>query len=142
MLANPDRPWSIGPMGHALHAQMIYHERMFNEAPLPAVPLTAAVPMPTKPKSGDLTVNPSEAECGARPEMTIDQLQNTSADPLLPSDASHQTAGEESDGCVESIPGGAGNPPTRVASKDAPNTLAPTPPSDDGVKNQGPTLRR
>jgi hypothetical protein len=142
MLANPDRPWSIGPMGHALHAQMIYHERMFNESPLPAVPLTAAVPMPTKPKSGDLSVNPSEPECEKRPEMTIEQLQNTSVNPLLPSDASHQTAGEESDGCVESIPGTAGNPPTRMANKEAPSTLAPAPPTDDGEKKPGPTLRR
>jgi hypothetical protein len=142
MLANPDRPWSIGPMGHALHAQVIYHERMFNDTPLPAEPLTAAVPMPTKPKSGDLSINPGEPECEARPEMTIEQLQNTSAHPLLPSDASHQTAGEESDGCVESIPGAAGNPPTRTASKDPPSALAPTPPSDDGGKKQSPTLRR
>jgi len=143
MLANPDRPWSIGPMGHALHAQMLYHERMFNEAPLPAVPLTAAVPMPTKAKSGDLAANSSESECGARPEMTIEQLQNTSANPLLPSDASHQTASEESDGCVESIPGAAENPPTRTASKDPrSSSLAPTPPGDDGAKKAGPTLRR
>jgi hypothetical protein len=115
---------------------------MFNEAVLPDVPLTAAVPMPTKPKSGDLSVNPSEPECEGRPEMTIEQLQNTSANPHLPSDASHQTAGEESDGCVESIPGAAGNPPARTASKDTQSSLAPAPPSDDANKKQGPTLRR
>ncbi|HEY2759880.1 MAG TPA: hypothetical protein VGI75_04035, partial [Pirellulales bacterium] len=48
MLYNPERAWSIGPMGHALHAQMIYHERMFNQPALPGTTLTAAVPMPVK----------------------------------------------------------------------------------------------
>src|SRR5262249_28755080 len=43
LLANPDRAWSIGPEGHALHALVIYHQRMFTQPTFPSAPLTAAV---------------------------------------------------------------------------------------------------
>ena len=29
----PNRPWSIGPLGHALHALVIYEQRVFGAAP-------------------------------------------------------------------------------------------------------------
>jgi hypothetical protein len=35
LVENPERPWSIGPLGHALHAVVMYDERVF-AAPPPA----------------------------------------------------------------------------------------------------------
>jgi hypothetical protein len=45
-LANePNRPWSIGPLGHALHALVMYDERVFGNRPAaPADSLAAELP--------------------------------------------------------------------------------------------------
>ena len=33
LLENPNQRWSIGPLGHGLHALAIYDERVFGGAP-------------------------------------------------------------------------------------------------------------
>jgi hypothetical protein len=33
LASEPNRPWSIGPLGHALHALVIYEQRVFGAAP-------------------------------------------------------------------------------------------------------------
>lgn len=35
LAAQPDRAWSIGPLGHGLHALALYDERMFQQSPPP-----------------------------------------------------------------------------------------------------------
>jgi hypothetical protein len=39
LLDEPNRPWSIGPLGHALHALVMYDERMFQSAAEPSATL-------------------------------------------------------------------------------------------------------
>ncbi len=40
MLANDRRTWEIGPLGHALHALLLYEQRVFKDVvPLPSTPL-------------------------------------------------------------------------------------------------------
>ena len=39
LLNEPNRPWSIGPLGHALHALVMYDERVFQSAPEPPATL-------------------------------------------------------------------------------------------------------
>ncbi len=106
LMSNPDRAWSIGPLGHALHSLMIYHERMYNEPALPSVSLTAAAPLKTKAKPVATLANPPEPDCEGRTTAagTVStRIEETSSK----GDASDQKAGpteeERSDGCVESV---------------------------------------
>ncbi|MEX2142682.1 MAG: hypothetical protein WD894_25735 [Pirellulales bacterium] len=42
LAAEPNRPWSIGPLGHALHALVMYDERVFGNRPAPPANSLAA----------------------------------------------------------------------------------------------------
>jgi hypothetical protein len=111
LASNPDRAWSIGPLGHALHALMIYHERLYNEPALPAVSLTAAVPLKTKPKPVVSITNPPEPDCEGRTTAVTSTPPARIEDVSAKRDAGDKgsdvrigpTDEEKSDGCVESI---------------------------------------
>jgi hypothetical protein len=105
LASNPDRAWSIGPLGHALHALMIYHERMFNEPALPAVSLTAAVPLKAAPKPVVSITSPPEPDCegGLGSGAGAARAQETSAKGDAVKVKTGPTDEERSDGCVESI---------------------------------------
>jgi hypothetical protein len=71
LLNNPDRTWSIGPLGHSLHALMIYHQRVYRDVPLPAESVAGqSYKAPVKVAS---VQNPPEPSCekdnGTAPEM-------------------------------------------------------------------------
>ncbi len=71
LLDHPDRAWSVGPLGHGLHALMIYHQRVYKEAPLPTESVAGQTyKMPVKMAS---VQNPPEPACeqenGTLPEM-------------------------------------------------------------------------
>ncbi|HEY2826962.1 MAG TPA: hypothetical protein VGJ04_05120 [Pirellulales bacterium] len=109
LLANPDRAWSVGPLGHALHALVIYHERLYNEPALPSVPQTAAVPLKTKaPTISDLS--PPEPECEFNANGSVSQLQRTADGPKAtlmadePRTATAKEVADRSDGCTDAIP--------------------------------------
>ncbi len=71
LVDNPDRSWSIGPMGHGLHALMIYHQRMYKDLPLPTETV-AGQPYKAPVKVASVQ-NPPEPACeqenGTLPEM-------------------------------------------------------------------------
>ena len=74
---NPDKAWSIGPMGHGLHSLMIYHQRMFKEAPLPTE--TVAGQTYNAPVKTASTLNPPEPAC--EQETTTDkQIESAKAE--------------------------------------------------------------
>jgi hypothetical protein len=96
LLAEPDRSWSIGPWGHGLHALMIYHQRMFNEPPLPPTDLVKNEPLKTRAKQASTNNNPPEPAC----EHCLDSF------PLkLNSASAGKKPGEQADGCVDSVTG-------------------------------------
>jgi hypothetical protein len=111
LASNPDKSWSIGPLGHALHSLMIYNERVFTEPSLPVVPLTAGQPLRTAARPVASAKNPPEPDCEGG-------LHSTGGDRYVPVgggdvDLPRQldkagkpvgpTEEERSDGCVESI---------------------------------------
>ncbi|HEY2881920.1 MAG TPA: hypothetical protein VGJ15_05790 [Pirellulales bacterium] len=122
MLANPDKAWSIGPLGHALHAQMVYHERMFNEPALPstsspnsappttAAPLTAAATAPTKSKTAVALPMPPAPQIEGRGDKTMSQLQKATAVPSIDASSKNKAkksdSGANTDGCDDSIANG------------------------------------
>ena len=111
LLANPDKAWSVGPLGHALHSLMIYHERLYNEPALPAVSQTAAVPLKTKAASIS-AISPPEPECDNSLNLDISQLARVADAPKVAGTASaHATESstakeiaDRSDGCTDAIP--------------------------------------
>ncbi|MCC7087482.1 MAG: hypothetical protein IT427_20960 [Pirellulales bacterium] len=97
MLAEPDRSWSIGPWGHALHALLIYHDRLFNQAALPPVELAKrGAPLKTAVKPATTSSIPPEPSC----DRCVDSLP---ANKMKPVAAAERKAGEKSDGCVDSV---------------------------------------
>jgi hypothetical protein len=80
LLANPDKKWSIGPLGHALHSLVIYHERMFTEPALPPVSQTAGEPVKTKPRSIS-ALTPPNPVLESNGNSTISQLQHAAEKP-------------------------------------------------------------
>jgi hypothetical protein len=110
LLANPDRAWSVGPLGHALHALVIYHERLYNEPALPAVSQTAAVPLKTKAESIS-AISPPTPECD-NGNPSISHLQRTAetskpdktADGDQPNGPTTKEIADQADGCTDSIP--------------------------------------
>jgi hypothetical protein len=111
LAANPDHAWSVGPLGHALHSLMIYHERMYNEPALPAVSQTAAEPLKTKAVSIS-AFSPPEPECDNGGNLSVSQLQraaeapkqNTEAAAAAPKTATAKELADQSDGCTDAIP--------------------------------------
>jgi hypothetical protein len=112
LMSNPDKAWSIGPLGHALHALMIYNDRVYTEPSLPVVPLTAGQPLKTLARPVASTKNPPEPECdggmrsggtgsyeptGSSGELEFPRQVDKNGKQIGPTEA------ERSDGCVESI---------------------------------------
>jgi hypothetical protein len=75
LLANPDRAWSIGPLGHALHALIVYHQRLYNEAALPPLPIAQAEPLKTKATAAASAFEPANPASDADGSMTMSRLQ-------------------------------------------------------------------
>ena len=100
-------------MGHALHSLVIYHQRMFTQPTFPAAPLTAAVPMPVKAKTQSLSPNPREPECDVQDEFAMPRLP-TIMEKEAAGEVSKSDAGDNSDGCTDSIANGK----VRVAMRD------------------------
>jgi hypothetical protein len=132
LLANPDHAWSVGPLGHALHSLVIYHERLYNEPALPAVSQTAAEPLKTKPVSIS-ALSPPEPECD-NGNISISQLQRASEAPkqAKPTDVHQPMASaskeiaDQSDGCTDAIPAIAARASDlRVALRDIISAIAP-----------------
>ncbi len=137
LLANPNHAWSIGPLGHALHSLVIFHQRMYKEPPLAPTSDIAAEPLRTKPRITGTDLMPPEPECEARGEMTIEQLQRAAAEAAA-AHPDHTAAAEkvtdQTDGCVESIPTRtAATPEMKTAMK--PSAAPAVPKSDDSTKD-------
>ncbi len=94
LLAEPNRSWSIGPWGHGLHALMIYHERMFTEAPLPPIEVVKSEPLKTAAKPAASSSNPPEPAC----DHCVDSMPASKLKPVAV-----KKPGEQSDGCVDSV---------------------------------------
>lgn len=71
-------------MGHGLHALMIYHQRVYQDAPLPEVPLAGSPAKVRVAATFSSALNPPEPEC----EQRADSM-------------SLRRMAEESDNCVE-----------------------------------------
>ncbi len=129
---NPNKAWSIGPLGHGLHALVIYHQRMYKEPTLPQMSIAAVEPLKTAAKTASVA-NPPEPVCEYR-DRVIDRSMVErllpAADAKAAAKATVRTA-EQGDGCVESIPATG----IRVAMKPSD---APLPPADSSIV--GPAL--
>ena len=79
LLANPNHTWSIGPLGHALHSLVIFHQRLYKEPTFAPKSELAAEPLRTKVRTTGTDLMPPEPECEARIDMTIEQLQRAAA---------------------------------------------------------------
>ncbi len=133
LLANPDHAWSIGPLGHALHSLMIYHERLYNEPALPAVSQTAAEPLKTKPVSIS-ALSPPGPECD-NGFLNISQLQRAAEAPksvktsealATPPAATAKEIADRADGCTDAIPPTAAIPSgLKVALRDIISAIVP-----------------
>ena len=75
LLANPNHTWSIGPLGHALHSLVIFHQRLYKDPTFAPKSELAAEPLRTKVRTTGTDLMPPEPECEARIDMTIEQLQ-------------------------------------------------------------------
>jgi hypothetical protein len=89
LIEHPDKSWSIGPLGHGLHALMIYHQRTFTDAPLPAISV-AGEPMKATPKVAT-SLNPPEPSCEELGDKPVNE-------------APSKATAEQGDGCVEAVP--------------------------------------
>jgi hypothetical protein len=132
LLANPDRAWSVGPLGHALHSLMIYHERLYNEPALPAVSQTAAQPLKTKAESISAITPPEPKSDNGN--LNISQLQGAAespkqdktADGRQPKDAAAKEMADQSDGCTDFIPPVASRESSlRLALRDVISAISP-----------------
>jgi hypothetical protein len=139
LMANPNRAWSIGPLGHALHSLVIFHQRLYKDPTFTPNSAIAAEPLRTKVRTTGTDLMPPEPECEARIEMTIEQLQRAAAKAAAVH-ADHTAASDKaatvSDGCEDSIP-----PPSiaDAALKTAmkPSSAPAVPKSDDSTKDAG-----
>ncbi|MDZ4820371.1 MAG: hypothetical protein SGJ20_15505 [Planctomycetota bacterium] len=68
---NPDRVWSIGPLGHALHALMMYDERVFQKPRQPA-----ALAKDDAPKPSTAPEVPGESEPEGLPENSATDVSS------------------------------------------------------------------
>jgi len=136
---NSEKSWSIGPLGHALHTLMVYHERMYNQPALPPLPLTAAAPTNASANA------PAPSLLPIQPPPTIDkhddanrtlpQLQRTAQQPMLlppadkpsaPKELTSKELADQSDGCTDAVPSMAAHLSTlRLAMRDIISALAP-----------------
>lgn len=93
---NSQRSWSIGPLGHGLHALMIYHERLYTQPALPAVQVAASEPLRTAARPVANSNDPPEPSCEhCNDSLPIDKLRH----------ALKKAKAEASDGCVDAVPG-------------------------------------
>jgi hypothetical protein len=84
--ANPDKAWSIGPLGHALHALLVYHERMFNQPSLAPLPLAASAAPSDKAAatSSRVSEEPSLLPDVGSSNLTMSKLQKAVQRPKPP----------------------------------------------------------
>jgi hypothetical protein len=137
LLANPNHTWSIGPLGHALHSLVIFHQRLYKEPTFAPKSELAAEPLRTKVRTTGTDLMPPEPECEARIDMTIEQLQRAAAKAAA-MHADHTAAVEKttapSDGCDDAIPP---KPAADAAMKTAmkPSAAPAVPTSDESAKD-------
>jgi hypothetical protein len=68
LLGAPKRDWSIGPLGHTLHALVMYDERVFRPAEAAEEVARSRDRVATKPKPADETNEKSESDAKAADE--------------------------------------------------------------------------
>ena len=97
MLANPDRAWEVGPLGHALHALMLYDARVYraNEpreletADKGTVSLDAEAAKPPTPK------RPMQGDDESEPAKTEAPVSGSSLKREMPTKTSDRTGGDK-----------------------------------------------
>lgn len=75
--SNPQHDWKLGPMGHALHALMMYNERVFNAVKVPPEFVASRVKLPAKSTLPETP--PSQT---TRQEPKLPQTPNKATSPL------------------------------------------------------------
>jgi hypothetical protein len=135
LLANPNHAWSIGPLGHALHSLVIFHQRLYKDPTFAPKSEIAAEPLRTKVRTTGTNLMPPEPECEARIDMTIEQLQRDAAKAAA-MHADHTAALEKtaapSDGCDDAIPP---KPAADAAIAMKPSAAPAVPTSDESAKD-------
>ncbi len=75
---NPEYPWAIGPLGHALHGLAIYRQRTGTNgevSPSPAKPLVAPQPRRQKGAKTSSSPRPQSAETAGEPIKSSNEIE-------------------------------------------------------------------